>query len=415
MSGDTNPASAARGVVVPIIDAASSVACLRSLGRRGVPTVAISEDPAMPGLGSKYCTERVTTPDPAVDLDAYAEALLSLADRDDVRTVVPVREEDVYVLARHREAFAERVGTPWPDLDTLRSVQDRVELFDAARTAGVAAPETATVDEWTDWDREVIVKPRYTVHAEEYLDVAESHGQSHSTTFVAPGETPDRDELVAEMGHVPLVQEYVPDSDEYGFFALYDEGEAVATFQHRQRRGYKYSGGPSAYRESVDIPELDAAGRALLDELDWHGLAMVEFLRNPETGQFELMEVNPRFWTSLPFTVRAGVDFPYYYWRQAAGHTLDAEPEYAVGIAGHLLRGELLYLHSILFEDYPLVERPSFLRGLADVVTSTARHPRFDYLDADDPKPFVRDLRNVVVGASKEWRMEWPAWKLVGE
>ncbi|WP_137285261.1 carboxylate--amine ligase [Halorussus salinisoli] len=394
MTAETPVADA---VVVPVIDAASSAACLRSFGRRAIPTIAVSEQEAVPGLRSNYCEDSVTTPDPNEDLAAYAETLLSLASLPNVRTVVPVREEDVYVLAKHREAFGEYVSTPWPDLDRLRSVQDRVRLFEAATDAEVATPETATLDEWDDWDREVIVKPRYTVRATEYLDGAdgESHAQHSSTRFVAPGTEPDRDAVVAEMNHVPLVQEYVPDSDEYAFFALYDHGEPVATFQHRQRRGYKYSGGPSAFRESVDIPALDAAGRRLLDELDWHGLAMVEFLRNPRTGDFELMEVNPRFWTSLPFTVCAGVDFPYYYWSLAGGTPPERDPDYDVGIAGHLLRGELLHLHSILFEDYPLVERPSFTESVGDVAGSILRHPRFDYLRADDPMPAIQDLKNV--------------------
>ncbi|WP_240318871.1 ATP-grasp domain-containing protein [Halorussus rarus] len=384
-------------MVVPAIGTASSTAGLRSLGRRGVPTIAVSENATPPGFASKYCDETVSAPDPTVDLLAYERALVDLARRDDVGTVLPFREEDVYALARNREALTDHVGAPWPDLDALRQAQDRVELFAAARRAGVGMPVTRPIDEWNDRDRDVIVKPRYTVHAEEYADrFDESRAQWSSTRYVGPDETLDRDELVAEMGHVPLVQEYVPSPDEYGFFALYDEGEAVATFQHRQRRGWKYSGGPSAYRESVDIPELESAGRRLLDELDWHGAAMVEFLRDPDTGEFKLMEVNPRFWSSLPFTVQAGVDFPHLYWRQAGGETVDRAPDYEVGVAGHLLRGELLHLRSVAADDFPLVERPSLARRALEIGASLVRHPRFDYLSADDPGPFVRDLRNTV-------------------
>jgi predicted ATP-grasp superfamily ATP-dependent carboligase len=382
-------------VVVPAIHAASSLACFRSLSEQGVRTIAIADDPTVPGLSSKYCDETITVPDPTSDLDAYERKLLALARRDDVRTLVPVREADIYVLARNRGALSSVVGTPWPDLETLRNVQDRVRLFEAAERAGVSTPKTEVFDDWDDWGRESIVKPRYTLHASEYAEqFAESRTQTHSTQYVPADTEPDREEFASKMGHVPLVQEYIPDSDEYAFFALYDEGEPVATFQHRQRRGYNYCGGPSAFRESVDIPALDSAGRRLLDELDWHGLAMVEFLRNPETGGFELMEINPRFWTSLPFTMQAGVDFPAYYCQQATGQSGDIDADYERGVAGHLLRGELCHLHSIVFDDYPLVERPSFVRTAAEVAASLVRHPRFDYLDASDPKPFLRDVRN---------------------
>ncbi|WP_202935221.1 carboxylate--amine ligase [Halorussus amylolyticus] len=385
-----------RTAVVPAIDVASSTACLRSLGRSGVRTIAVSELPDPPGFRSKYADETVRVPDPCKDLSGYAEALLGLAEREDVRTIVPFRETDVYALAKHRDAFSDHVGTPWPSFETLRGAQDRIELFDAADAAGVSMPETAKFDDWDDWSEETIIKGRYTIPAPEYVgEDAAAAFRRPSTTYVESDSAPDRETVVSEMGHVPLVQEYVPGTDEYGFFALYDEGEPVATFQHRQRRGYKYCGGPSSYRESVDIPELEAAGLALLDELDWHGVAMVEFLRNDETGEFELMEVNPRFWSSLPFTVQAGVDFPNLYWSMAEGDPPEDPPEYEVGVAGHLVRGELLHLHSIACEDYPVVERPSFVKTAAHVAASMVRHPRFDYLDLDDPEPFVRDIESV--------------------
>jgi predicted ATP-grasp superfamily ATP-dependent carboligase len=398
------------GVVVPAIDTASSTAALRSLGQHNIHTIAISERQSPPSFSSKYCDEVVTAPDPTVDLAAYEETLLGLAERPDVHTILPFRESDVYVLARNRQALADHVNTPWPALDTLQSVQDRVSLFAAARTAGVPIPTTQPLDDWDGRDQDVIVKPRYTLHAREYsVRFAESHTQWSSTRYVAPDEDVSQANLVAEMGHVPLVQEYIPTTDEYGFFALYDHGEPVATFQHRQRRGWKYCGGPSAYREAVDIPELGQAGRRLLDELEWHGVAMVEFLRDPETDEFKLMEVNPRFWSSLPFTVQAGVDFPHLYWLQATGTPIEADPDYDVGLAGHLLWGELLHLQSILREEYPLVDRPSFLHRLGEVLGSIVRSPRFDYLDRDDPRPFVQDLRNKVTtltGANAQSRAE---------
>ena len=383
------------GVLVPGIDAPSTVACLRSLRPRDIPTVVASESERTPAARSTYCDDFVSVPDPADDLEAYGDALLELAERSDVRTIIPVREEDVYVLADRKAAFAEHVETNWPDFETLRRVQDRVELFAAADAAGVSVPETALLDQWTDWDQETIVKPRYTVAAPAYLGPDADRVEIGSTEYRQPGTAPDPQTVVERRGHMPLVQERIPDSREFGFFALYDRGEPVATFQHCQRRGWKYCGGPSAYRESVYDPELEDAGRALLDELEWHGLAMVEFLRDTDEEEYKLMEINPRFWSSLPFSVRAGADFPYYYWQQATSGSVDSGDTYEVGIGGHLLRGELSYLHSVATEEYPMVERPSFASAVRDVATSIVSEPRFDYAVADDLRPFLRDGLNL--------------------
>ncbi|ELY99418.1 ATP-grasp protein-like protein [Natrialba chahannaoensis JCM 10990] len=400
-------------VVVPAITAPSSVACLRTLGRRDIRTIVVSEDETAPALRSKYCDEAVPVPDPHEDLVAYKDALLAVATRSDVQTIIPVRDVDVYVLAKYRSEFADHVATPWPDMDTLASAQDRIRLFDAAEEAGVGVPETGVLrsdsgpdpgpnpasnaahDANRTWDQEWIVKARYAVLADEYLDDygPRQYVDPPKTEYLSPGTEPDIDALTQEMGHQPLLQEYVPVTDEYGFFALYDHGEPVATFQHRQIRGYSYAGGASSYRESVRIPALEEAGRDLLEHLDWHGLAMVEFLRD-EDGEFKLMEINPRFWSSLPFSVQAGADFPYYYWQLATGDREAIEHSYQADIAGHLLRGELLYLYSILFDDVELAEKPSFTGSLSEILSSIGRETRFDYASLDDPRPFVRDLRN---------------------
>ncbi|MFC3960312.1 carboxylate--amine ligase [Halovivax cerinus] len=392
-------------VVVPAIDAPSSVACLRSLGRRNVRTIVVSESPTAPAVHSAFCDEVVPICAPETDLLAYRDGLLSLARRDDVRAIVPVREADVYVLAAYRDEFAEHVKTPWPDRETLARVQDRCRLFDAANRADVGAPETALLSEVDDREREWIVKPRYSILTDAYVDCDPAECVAPpTTTYLPPGTDPDVDCLTAEMGHEPICQSYVRTPHEYGFFALYDDGAPVATFQHRQRRGYSYAGGPSAFRESVDIPALEDAGLSLLDELDWQGLAMVEFLRDEETGEFKLMEINPRFWSSLPFTVQAGVDFPYYYWKLCNGGCEPVGAPYDVGVAGHLLRGEALYLYSILADDVELVDRPSFLGELGTVARSLVSHPRFDYLQRDDPRPFVRDLQNAIGSIRHGWR-----------
>lgn len=399
----SQPPDSEPSAIVPVINVASSTAALRSLGRQDIRPFAISEDETAAGCRSKYCDDVVSVPDPTTDLPAYEETLLQLAKESTVETILPFREPDIYVLARNKEAFSEHVGTPWPSLSTLQMVQDRAKLFDAADTADVATPRTRSLDDWTDWDQDVIVKPRYTVHATEYSDTfAESHTQWSSTRYISPEEDPDPDEIVSEMGQVPLVQEYIPTTDEYGFFALYDDGDPVVTFQHRQRRAWKYCGGPSAYRESTDIPELEAAGLRLLDELDWNGVAMVEFLRDPETGEFKLMEVNPRFWSSLPFTIQAGVDFPQLYWLQATGQPIEGPIEYEVGMAGHLLRGELLHVYSVLADDYPLVDRPSLLWTLLTMGVSLVRNPNFDHLDMDDLDPFICDLQHLFAHFHRE-------------
>jgi len=379
--------------------APASVNIVRSLGRRGVRTIVAANEDRTPAAASRYCDESVQLPDPFSDMHAYRDALLALAERPSVRTIAPVREPDVYVLSKYRDAFDEHVTTLWPDAETLAMAHDRLALADAAREAGVAVPKTELLTDAEDWSGRHIVKGRYGFLADRYVEDIEpgSNRSVPPTQYIEPRSTPDIDALIERMGHVPIVQEYV-EGTEYTIRALYDDGEPVVSTQKALRRGMKYPRGPSVYHEAVDIPELREAGLAVLDELDWHGLASVGFIRDEETGTFTLLEINPRFWASLPCDIHAGVDYPYYYWQLANGTSGPFDPPYRPGTASHFLRGELVHLHSVLTEEYAYVSRPSVLGTLGEMAESLLEQPHFDFFSLDDPRPFVRDTLNTVWG-----------------
>ncbi|WP_436347342.1 ATP-grasp domain-containing protein [Natronorubrum sp. FCH18a] len=381
-------------IVVPAVSVPSTDACLRSLARRGVNTIVVSEDPTTKSFCSTYCDEAVLVPDPATAFEEYAEALLALTRRDDVRTVVPVREPDIFVLSKYREAFAEHVATPWPTLETLGRVHDRVRLAEAAETAGVPVPNTRPLDDVGTLETPSVVKSRYNLLVDEYVDSVPAGEVRRSKTVehLRQGTTPDAPRLRETFGHDPIVQEFVPIEEEYMVGALYDRGEALATVQHRQRRGASYTGGGGVYRESVFDDDLQEAALALLDELEWHGLACVEYMRHPETGAFYLTEINPRMWTSLSANVQMGANFPRYYWQSATDRADEIDARYDLGVGSHYLKGELTYLLSLLREDSDLVDRPSLPGTIREIARSCYEQPTFDVLSRDDPWPFVQDV-----------------------
>lgn len=343
---------------------------------------------------SRYCDETVTIPSPSDDLTTYKNALLQVSSRPSVRTVLPVWESTVFVLSKYRDEFESQVRLAVPPFERLRDVQDRVRLVEVAERAGVPVPETHLLTDIDDWERELIVKSRYNLITNEYVD-SYPPNQTYSThriKHLEVGEEPDAEELIKEMEHVPIVQEFVSYENEYVVGAICDRGETLATVQLRQIREDSYRGGGGVYRESMYDPELDRVVRDLLQELDWHGLACLEYMEDADTGEFKLTEINPRTWQSLGPTIRAGVDFPYSYWLLASGQSEQIDPEYELGVRSHFLKGEFKHLLSLLREDSPQIERPNFYATLADVAVSCVMVPHFDILQFDDPQPFVYDV-----------------------
>lgn len=389
-------------VVVPASEYPHGYASVRSLARAGVHTVVAVAvaDEDLPVTASRFCDEAVLVP-PSHDILAYRDALLGLAARPDVRTIVPHRPQGPYVLSKYHDDFDRHVDLVVPPLDVLKDVHDRKRLMDVAEAAGVPVPETRLLDEVDEWDADCVVKARYNLLVDEYVDSFDA-GDSTLAKTVTPvpaGDTPDVAALREEMQHVPIVQEYVDGAGEYVFGALYDHGEPLATFQHRQIRGDSYVGGGGVYRETVDIPELEAAGRTILDELDWHGLACIEYVEDRETGEFKLVEINPRMWQSLACATRAGADFPYWYWLQATGRPEQIDPGYETGVGTHYLHGELAHLVSIVREESPFVARPSLPARAWEIARSYYERPDSDFLHLDDPRTGLREVGSELAGA----------------
>jgi len=397
-----------QSVLIPSGRKMKSYACMRSLSRRGIQTVVASEYERIPHFSSRFCDERARLPASPGDPLAYRDALLDLASRADVQTIVPVRECDVYLFAKYHDEFEREVSLVVPPLETLGSAHDRLRLADEAERAGVPVPETRLLSEVDEWDSNVVVKPRYNVLTSDYLeDISpETVREVKNVRFLTPDDEPDVADIREEMGHEPIVQDFVPQAKKHLYCALWNEGEPVATYQHRQIRQNSWVGGGGVYRESTHSEAVENAAYDLLSRLDWHGLACIEYVQDERTGEWKFLEINPRVWQSMTEAVRAGADFPYYYWLCAHDRPEAVDHDYEMGVSSHIAYGELAHLRSVRNDDSPFLDRPSYGGTFWEIARSCVTNPRFDYIRLDDPGLFLSALRATLssgVTSSREY------------
>ena len=155
------------------------------------------------------------------------------------------------------------------------------------------------------------------------------------------------------------------------------------------------TGSGSSLRESIAPPEdMLAPARRLLEALEWHGVAMVEFKRDDRDGAAVLMEINGRFWNSLPLAVASGVDFPFLIYRLATEGACPERLDYRVGVRGRWLAGDLRHLAEVL-RGRPAEWSgpfPTRWRTLIDFVKPGGKDLHYDDLWLRDPAPFVAGL-----------------------
>jgi predicted ATP-grasp superfamily ATP-dependent carboligase len=194
-----------------------------------------------------------------------------------------------------------------------------------------------------------------------------------------------------------LVQEFI-EGEGTGYFALMHHGEPRAEFAHRRIRDVYPTGSGSAVRVSVAVdPEIRRGSLAILSALRWHGVAMVEY-RKKAGSPAVFMEVNGRFWHSLPLACYAGIDFPALLVQMAERGDIPASGDYPSGIRCRWVLGDFRHLVEVwkgLPPGYP-GSYPGKLRTLLQVLTPVpgTYHDLFQWRD---PLPELGDWLNLVL------------------
>jgi predicted ATP-grasp superfamily ATP-dependent carboligase len=318
----------------------AALAAVRSLVRAGYEVgVASARRFSLAGVSRAVRRLRVST-DPLTDPLGYAAELGALAQELDVRVLLPVTDASVEAL------LASRVPLPFPDLVTYRAASDKLGMLDRARRAGLDVPETLVLEHervalpGAEFFPAVLKPHRSIIHT--------AAGRQHLAVRFVDSAKQCRAALAgfSAAAFPILLQRRVRGVGE-GLFVLRWNGRVIAEFAHRRLREKPPEGGVSVYRESI-TPDaaLVAAGRRLLDELDWQGVAMIECKRDAETGRHVFMEVNGRFWGSLQLAIDAGVDFPRLLVACALGQCVQPVTSYRIGVRSRWFWGDVdqLYL-----------------------------------------------------------------------
>lgn len=357
----------------------SALAVVRSLGRHGVRVVCGEASRVSTACYSKYVDERVVYPDPEREPAAFVGYVVAYLARHDVDVVLPVGHETTRLVSEHRDRISDHAAVAVPDFERFERALDKGATIEAARAADVPHPETirpdgpeAAAELAADLRFPVVIKPRRGSGSRGLEFVHDEASFAHAY------------ESVHRDYPEPLVQERVPrEGAGMGAGILRNrDGETTARFAYKRLREYPPSGGPSTLRESVDRPDVVDAAERLLDELDWTGLAMVEFKEDPRDRTPKLMEVNPRFWGSLHLPLHAGVDFPWLVYKYALDEPADPQLTYDAGVrCRYLLPGDLLHLASVRNR-----------RALGEFFPLRDENLHYDILSRDDPRPTMGRL-----------------------
>ncbi|HEX8401243.1 MAG TPA: carboxylate--amine ligase [Allosphingosinicella sp.] len=383
------------------IDSPIGLSLTRELGRAGVEVHGIARDRRALGLYSRWLTRGHIRPE---DEAGTLSLLRRIARRTGARFVMTVSMGDALMVQAAAEAGRLPGLKPLlPGSDKLHLVNDKAAICRIAERLGIAVPHSweptsgslaaglpdlsyPRVLKWRDPE---VVADRLAAHGLPLLKTEYAHDPATLTAIL---------ERYRAAGIFPMVQSYAPGAGLGQMFVMH-RGAATLRFQHRRLHEWPPEGGVSTLCESVDAgahPDLMARSEALLREIGWEGPAMVEYRHDERSGRAVLMEINGRFWGSLPLTAQAGALFGVAtYCALGLDLAMPLVPSYKAGLRCRFMIAETRRLCRILFARGSIPDRNlrfSGLRELGLYLKGFVDGSRYYVFSWRDPLPFFADM-----------------------
>lgn len=290
---------------------------VRSLGRRGIPVWLLKQGGHLVASTSRYVRRNI--PWPHSDDHHEVDLLLDIAAKHNLKhwVLFPTDDHAVALVSRHHALLSTQYRLTVPPWEHLQCAIDKRLMHRTAAELGIHQP-------WTVWPRNpqelaaldcpfpVILKPAtrlglnslavpkaWPVHGRESLR-ARFH---EASGIVGPANL--------------MIQEIIPGGGEtqFSYAALCKDGRSLASIVARRTRQYPIDFGQfSTFVETVDEPQIIAPAERMLAAMRFTGLVEVEFKKDPRSGEFKVLDINPRVWGWHTLCARAGMDFPYLLW-----------------------------------------------------------------------------------------------------
>ena len=383
--------------MVAVIGANSPIGLtvIRELGERGVKVLAAGSKPNSLGKYSRHTTayEVIETP--------LHEWLPRMIAKYDLGAVLAISEGQLIELAKIKNASGDCTILV-PDADKLALVLDKQRTLDLAATLGISVPISWQPEPGEDhaakiaglsfpvaikWADPNLVADRLDAAgvALEKVEYADNAAQLASIL-----------KRYDSIGGYPLVQSYCPGHGLGQMLHMHD-GRATLKFQHQRLREWPPTGGVSTLCETVPLDqhaEQMALSERLLAAMGWEGPAMVEYRYDPATSTYWLMEINGRFWGSIPLAYNAGAHFAWESYRCAVlGEDGEPQPPSRQRTARYAIP-DTKHLFAVLRDgERSLGERCKLLLGwLGGFLSPTMRYYVWSWRD---PKPMFGDLAGI--------------------
>lgn len=256
---------------------------------------------------------------PKVDSGEYIEELVSMCRIHAISLLIPTIDTELQVLAEHRNHFAE-VGTTVAisSPETIALTVDKKKTHDWLSALGFPVPQQQILlggETWpTHLDLPAFIKP---------LKGSRSVGVRKLT---------NREDIPQGISKVDFVIEEFIQGDEFTVSIYINrQGKCLATVP-RQR--LEVRDGEVSKAVTRNLPEVEQLAKSIGESLPgaW-GPLNIQIIRDPNSEQMWVLEINARFGGGDPLAWHAGANMPKWLLAEALGERLSPNNQWVPDMA----------------------------------------------------------------------------------
>ncbi len=307
----------------------------RALGKAGIPVFVVDKTKCI-AQHSRYCIRFFKCPD--FISDKFADFLISLAQKENIKNwvLIPSNDHAVYTISKHKSRLKQYFKVITPGLEIIENIYDKLKLIEIAEKLSLPVPVTQNFKSVND---EIISNMSFPVITKGRNGLS-FYRAVNKKGLLAESEKKLRDQLkeIGEKYEIEktFTQELIQfngTNNTISFTAFCVHGVIKAHWTGVKLREHPLKFGTATFAQSILSGVCYEQSIPLLKALDYTGVCEIEYLFDPRTKQYKLIEINARTWLWVGLAKVCGVDYAAMIYNYANNKNYNYPEEYETNVS----------------------------------------------------------------------------------
>jgi predicted ATP-grasp superfamily ATP-dependent carboligase len=310
-----------------------TLAAARCLGRKGVSIELADFEAKTPTARSKYIRRVMQSPN-LDNLQCFGDWLVEFGRQNPGMVLYPTSDDLAWIMAKEQESLRKYYLLYQPPTEAVFKILNKQKLYQTAVGLGLEIPVTyflATMKELDELKNRiqypVIVKPKTQVGM--FVNVKGLVCRNKDELVTNVRQFLERFSYKAELLSYdadlrwPLIQQFHQEASSHtyclsGFIVREDSVMVVRAAQKVLQQPFQVGVG-LAFESRPINQAIKEKVQKLCKTIGYFGVFEAEFIYEPKTGRFLLMDFNPRFYGQMGFDIKRSLPLPYLVYLAAMG------------------------------------------------------------------------------------------------